>query len=425
MTEQSPNTPKRRKKKPRIDFDDHPYRRRKISKSDNSSSDEPFLDSYSYRRAARPKRHKVMDPLYMAGFIDDDTKPYEIEKRFALLEQATKNGMSEEEAARKVYMENAKPTEIIDVDSWLNSNLDFEDQDSLEDSNWDQWSPDEDPEERLPDDGSIVRTREKKKKKKPTNISSISENFGLEKLGAHIERWPVRRFEKFRPMSGEGIIEIAAPDKMRNSITISPTEFKLMTDPAHFFKLDYFDPDLVRSIIGNYIGKVDGYVMDPPLNDPTYTKEMFYNFIEVLIPTGPNPYFAIWVDPDTYGDVCLVMGEHGMEMCDSVMVELCDSMLEPVEFVTKEGFPQHTRMIVLYRLGMTKITDITQQKLRDIGWGIVYPNGKSRGRYGMPLLANEILETLFQHNKAKKNFVEIWPSRYSIKENWYNFDEAL
>ena len=424
-------SPKRRTLKRRLDYDDLTYNSKRYYKSSNFGSQDYSEDTGNiYTRAEKHRRRKVMDPLYMACFVDDTTNDYEIEKRFALLENEKAKGLSDQEAARKVYIMNARPSEINDLDSWLNTNLDCDDEliDDGDDANWtsdDQFLDDIDGIRRRKSAGANGKGGTRKAKKKTQCLSALSDNFDIEKFGPQIERWTITRLERYRHMDLDLYNDVASPATMKNGVSISQNQFDMGTDEMHFFKLDYFDPALVRDIISRYIGSVDGFVLDPPLHDKSYTKEEFTTFIKMLSKTGPNPYFCVWVDPDTFGQVVLAMQEAGLEVCDSVAVELYDSMLQPIEFMTKDGFPQHTRMIVLSRVNTTKMNELDQQRVKDIGWGIVYPDGKSRGRYGMPQVANDILEILLQNKKKKKNFVEIWPSRYTLRKDWYIFDENM
>ena len=424
------SSPKRRVWKKRLDYDDLAYNSKRYYAPSTLNQQQDFVhDSDNiYTRAEKHRRKKVMDPLYMAGFVDDDTNDYEIEKRFALLENEKAKGLSDQEAARKVYIMNARPSEINDLDSWLNTDLDCDEQliDDDDDANWtsnDTFPDDIEERRRKRSTGDINKGNQKITKNKQQTISALSDNFDIEKFGPQIERWPIRRLERYKPMALGNYSEVASPATMKNVMNISNSQFEIGTDEMHFFKLDNFKPELVNDIIKKFIGSVDGFVLDPPFNDINYTKEEFTTFIKMLSKTGPNPYFCVWVDFDTFGQVVLSIQDAGLEVCDSVVVELYDSMLEPIEFLTKEGFPQHTRMIILCRVNTTKSSEIDQQRVKDIGWGIVYPNGKSRGRFGMPQVANDILEILLQNSKKKKNFVEIWPSRYTLRKEWYIFDE--
>ena len=364
---------------------------------------------------------KQIDPLYYSAYVDDTTGTFEIEKRFALLDNEQKKGLNSEDAARKVYIENAFPTEINDVDSWLQTDITWESQDSDDDDDF-QFNPYRD--EDFENEFTMERRRRRAMREKKIKISTFSDIFQLEKCGFSIERWPIRKLLQTNHVSAEGLLQIANPEKMRNFIEISNDKFHVSEDEiSKYFKLDFINGVIIKDIVRKHIGDVDGVVIDPPLGINGYSTDDFMELLAQLKEVGPNPYMLIWVDPDTIEDVIFVANALKLDPCDSVAIELFDSMMEPIEFKTKNGFTQRTRMILLFRLVKTERSSLAQQRIMDTGWGIAYPNGKSGGRYGMPLVPNVILETLLPSKKKPRKFIEIWPNRYALRPNWFSFDE--
>ena len=417
---------KRRGRRPRDQLDNFDWdvskttRRHSNRVSDEMTPEE--IENLFKQQEQEQNNKKVMDPLYSAAYVDDDTNTFEIEKRFALLDNAVKNGLNSADAARKVYIENAFPTEIADVDSWLQTDITWENQDSDDDDDF-QFHPFRD-DDMIDNDLLLERRRRRSVREKKINISTFSDIFQLEKCGMCIERWPIRKLINTSPISAEGLIQIANSEKMRNFITISNDTFTVSEDSlAKYFKLDFIDGSIIKGIVQKHIGEVDGIVMDPPIGVNGYTTEDFCNLLSEMKNLGPNPYMLIWVDPDTIEDVIVAANQLKLNPCDSVAVELFDSMMEPIEFKTKMGFKQNTRMILLFRVFGSDRSSIAQQRIMDTGWGIAYPNGKSGGRYGMPVLPNIILETLLPSKKKQRKFIEIWPNRYSLRQGWFSFDE--
>ena len=121
-----------------ISWEPTPRRRRGTSFVHDDMTPEEIEKLFEQQEKDESKKTttKMMDPLWMASYIDDSTNTFEIEKRFALLDNETKKGLTSDEAARKVYIENATPAEIGDVDSWLYTDISWENKDSSEDDNF-------------------------------------------------------------------------------------------------------------------------------------------------------------------------------------------------------------------------------------------------------------------------------------------------
>ena len=54
-------------------------------------------------------------------------------------------------------------------------------------------------------------------------------------------------------------------------------------------------------------------------------------------------------------------------------------------------------MILLFRVFGSDRSSIAQKRIKDTGWSIVYPNGKSGGHYGMPVLSSR--ESLLKYGQ--------------------------
>ena len=411
-----------RKYKDKLDYYETPVAPRRGSNriSDDISIEE--IEKMFAEKVCEDNKRKIVDPLHYLGYVDDKTSINDIEQRFLLLESEQKKGRKSEDAARKVYLENASPNEILDIDAWLNADIVWENQQSDSEDNEFHINPNF--EEDCIEDERILQYKEKKvAREKKIKISYFSDIYKLEKGPFLIERWLIRKLVRTNHIPAENLIQIYNSQKMENSLTISNHNFHINEGQLDmYYKLDYINGKTIRKIVKLDIGEVDGIVMDPPLGINDYTLDHLYELIKELKEIGPNPYIAIWVDPDTIQDIVLIAKKLNLNPCDSFVVELFDSMMEPIKFKTKKGFPQSTRMILVYRKYRDERSKILQQGIMDTGWGVVYPNGKSAGRYGMPLIPNTILETLLSKKKDKK-FIELWPNRFSLAQNWYSFDE--
>jgi hypothetical protein len=109
-------------------------------------------------------------------------------------------------------------------------------------------------------------------------------------------------------------------------------------------------------------------------------------------------------------------------------VELVSVKTTEVEIISDNGDEiGSSRMVLLYKTCKSlKREMFAQQRTVDVGMGIVRPNGKSRGRWGMPQVPHEVAESLWPsiEGQIRRTFVELWPTRMSPKHGWRMLDES-
>ena len=348
----------------------------------------------------KKNKHVHVDPLIYADYVDDSTNLYDIEKRFQLLEMRQRNGENVSDAARKVYLELSNPSEIHDIDGWLDTSggVLWDEIASDDDVDFDENMFDDD------DEGGLESRDKGKNRGKRIKISTFSDIFHVERFGLMIERWPIRKLARTTPIPAEGLQQIVSETKMKNFIEIRHEKFKPLSNPNNYVTYPKITGEIVKKQLHRI--NIDGFVIDPPIGINMDQDELA-DFLTALISCGENPYIIIWSDPDTLVDIIDAANKASLKHCDSVAVELFDGLMEPITLRTKHGFPQHSRMLLMFRAFDAERSSLAQQRIRDTGWGLVYPNGKSHGRLGMPTVPHEILETMLPAKRRQRSFVEI------------------
>lgn len=363
------------------------------------------------------RKKKRPDPLEYADYVDDSTNNFDIERRFEQVENFVKTGENPAVAARKVYLNFSMPSEIHDIEGWLDvqGGILWEDNASDNDVDFDENMFEDD------DEGGFDSRGKSKNRGKRIKISTFSDIFHVERFGMMIERWPIRKLARTTPIPAEGLQQVVSEAKMKNFIKISSEPFKQNEDPKAYVKF----PKITSAAVKKHLHgiHIDGFVLDPPLGYNDYDQDELAEFLRSLISHGDNPYIILWADPDTLVDVVDAANKASLKHCDSVAIELFDSLMEPITLRSRHGFPQHSRMLLMFRAYDAERSSLAQQRIKDTGWGLVYPNGKSHGRLGMPQIPHDILEIMLPAKKRQRHFVEIWPSRFSLRPNWISIDE--
>lgn len=134
-------------------------------------------------------------------------------------------------------------------------------------------------------------------------------------------------------------------------------------------------------------------------------------------------FIFVWSKPEHYTIINEAATKAGLSFCDTVVVEMLDGDLSYHEIVGKNGFVNHSKMVIIYKTDKIKSYKFAHQKRSDVGFGICRECGKSRGRLGTPQYPHSIVEGMLPFVDKKRIFVEIWPTRMSPRSGWLFIDE--
>lgn len=397
-------------------------RRRKIS---SKYSEKDFLPDWTSpaeiekifesnsRRVLPLKKTKPNIEHYIA-FVNDNTSPAEIERRFRQLDYYQKKGKSTEEAAQLVFANNLMPQDCPDISLWYNAHTDSSNSSDDEEFN------------AISDFGDPLIKKEESPNKIKRKISVLSNIYPIERLGGLIERWPINKACSEKDIPAE-----------KHPFMFNSEQFLygLYINKDSNFSPGCYTYHLLDEITHKGLilpEKVDGFVFDPPIGYNGYTMENFALLVENIfkprvIEKDPNncPLILIWCDHDTVSDILRIADDNDLIHCDSVVVELYNSSMEPILIKTRAGLNQSSRMIIIFKPFHMERNMIAQQRARDTDWGLVYKNGKSRNRLGMPCTPHDILDLTLPPKDRPRVFVEFWPSRFGLRDNWIYYDENL
>jgi len=368
----------------------------------------------------RKKKVKKVDPLEYAPYADDEESISNIMYRFRVLEQKLKENEGKQtnkpinDIIREVYLNNVDPKSVADVNSWLDGDY------------WDE-KPENDDEfnESLIGDEDEYYIENRKFRHKSHNVvnhtSVFSNAFPIEKFGADIERWPIGKLKPTFQLSAESLDQryegFPNKTKVRNLQSIQNALMNMITH-----SVDIISIEAIKKICPS---DADAIIMDPPLGFKNFSTDYFFSFLKDLCMFQTRALLLIWVNPDDFESIIDCCNKADLTFCDSISVELFDSFLEPITIKSGIGLPHSTRMLLMYRFGTLGRGSLAQQREKDTGWGIAYSKGKSRGRFGMPMVPHDIVEALLPQRKNKRIFVELWPSRFSPRSGWIYIDENL
>lgn len=348
------------------------------------------------------------------GYFQDDVPPEKIEEYFAVLEGYEYMTNNSEEAARQTFYKTADPN-LLPVDVWYA----MEEEDNLDDMHGD-FDPvlfDEEEEEAI-----SRRHREKIKTGGSSSHFKSGETVGsssalqTETVGAGIEIWGRTKVE---------YDEEEAPifDEFPNVVQFNTVaSFKELCQTCPIHVVDKINAASIRSIAGNH---VDAFIIDPPLGFNGYTYDSLYHLLKKINDGYERFFMAIWVNPEDMSGVCETALRAKLRFCDSFAIELVDETLRSINVSSTQYF-RCTRMMVLYSSPTVQRNDLAQQRIKDTGWGISIPNGKSYGRHSTPLVPHRIFETMLPNKKGKRKrvFVELWPSYFYRREGWIYIDQS-
>ena len=194
----------------------------------------------------------------------------------------------------------------------------------------------------------------------------------------------------------------------------------------------HFVPEMNAKEIMKICGKtVDPFVIDPPLNTEgsNLTTKTFQTFLKGLVKEFNQFFIVVWVNPEVMSDNMAALTSAGLRFCDSISVELINGESRPEITILEEGIRRQNHMLVMYSTDNISRTDLTQQQIKDTGWGLSIDRGKNYSRPSMPLVPHHILETMLPpraNNTDQPNqrvFVDLWSSYFHHRDDWILIDE--
>lgn len=240
--------------------------------------------------------------------------------------------------------------------------------------------------------------------------------------GLHLEIWPkkklVRKFKEFT-------LDDMLIDNFPNTIEIE--DRKKFLEKYFQTQIHYVPNELnAETIIGLLPTNPDALVMDPPLNRGMSPEELKKIFLHLQKSTK-TIFMCIWADSCDLRDIFKVAAESDLVFCDHFFCELRTPLMSHVDIVDDNGYKINARTCLMFKtIETVNRHEIAQQRSKDTHWGIVKSNGKSRGRFSMPMIPHQIIEAMLpptsDHDRI---FIEFWPSRMTARQGWIFIDEKL
>jgi hypothetical protein len=191
---------------------------------------------------------------------------------------------------------------------------------------------------------------------------------------------------------------------------------------SNYCAVPQITPAVFREIVGD---TCDCIIVDPPFGHGGWTHSRFRDFIVSLKRTIHHCFIVCWLDPDAIAPIIEIFHSEKFVFCDSIVVELLDGFNRPLTLYSdKCGLPRNSRMAVMFRTNDITRSDLRQQRVKDTGYGIVDPVGKTYGRPSTPKTAHTIIEVMLPPKKTgPRVFVELWPNFFHRRKNWILIDE--
>lgn len=361
------------------------------------------------------------DPFIYAAYIPDEETIYNIEQRFLLLEQEkarlAEKGTNDEEVARRVFAQTAQPNQLP-LEVWLavDDNILSNNYQEEDDQNFIPQFGDE-------EDEFIPRFRReyggagKKSKKKGDTMANSGQ---IEHLGAGVDLWPAHKVSH-NINETEVIKHREFPNSER---IVKMHEFRQQLNSSLIYdKVDNITVELLLKYTDNK--KIDAIIMDPPFGHNGWTIDHYKKFITNLKPYLSQTFIVTWADPDYLDGIISTINELQLVFCDSLCIELLDNFERPYIIGTDEfGFARDSRMAIMFRTDDITRCDLRQQRVKDTGFGVVYPGGKTYGRISMPMTIHNNIEVMLPPKKGvPRTFIELWPTHFSGRKGWIMIDE--
>lgn len=336
-----------------------------------------------------------------------DGTPAEIAQFFHRKDYYISKGYSEKDAARKVYSEsNPSADSIIPWMKTQNEEIGIEDEFSLSDEEYDDYSDE--------DDFFFQKGR-----KGNSRANYFANSYKPIKLGAKIEVWKKTKLHQLIINQRAESIECK---EFGNAIeVISAQELAEKFQQTSFIYVEELN---LRSIKTNLPLNAEAIVMDPPIGYGMKFEELveIFKFMKNNLQTA---IIFIWLDNKYVTETMNAAIKAKLYKCDIIACELKTPTCQSVNIEGIDNLKTNSKMCAMFRtIEKLKRYEIAQQRYKDTGWGIVRKNGKSRSRYSTPQIPHEIAEKLLPPKQDKNRvFVELWPSRLCPRAKWIFIDE--
>lgn len=366
------------------------------------------------REKTRKSRKNIEELEEYIPYIGGDLSPEKIEFLFQQQEQYQQAGIDSTTANMKLLKENATTDDLpLDVFMKIDDN---EQSDSDSDQFFDY---DSDNESNL----SSFRNS----KKKPCH-QSIPYFLHQIKIGAFFELWSTNKLSAnlmYNPFD-HPISEFPYSEPI-----ISIDEYNKQLKETTFIQLQHLSPSIALKHIPK---NTEAIVLDPPIqSDPHQQiqddnsewgyKDLLFFFKEIKRRLN-FVFIVIWVDPETVQTISNATTFADFIFCDSCVVELYNGDGTPINIPAQCGMVRHSRMLFIYTTSKANNGNYAKQRTRDTSWGTIIPNGKSRGRLGMPSVPHLMVDGFLPNNiETPRTFVEIWPTRCVPHPGWVLIDE--
>jgi hypothetical protein len=374
-----------------------------------------MTDRTRSREKERNSKHSI-DFLYRALFCADEETPEAIEYRFAVLEQHMRESGAEglDDAARKAYMEYATPQELP-TDAWFDCENHLGGDDDLDET----FIPTaEDLDEEIPIRRGRIGPGKGGKRPgggRPTMQSTTT----IEHLGAGVDLWPA--YKVHQVSAGGGVI--CHREFPNRSVIRQRSTFRREIAASNWNTVPRITCKTVRKIVGE---QCDAIIMDPPFGYNGWTTRELQAFLLELKPHLAKCFVVCWLDPNWVSGVIEAFRTAQFVFCDSMAIELTDGLGRSLVIGSDDSqFPRNSRMTVMFRTNDIARSDLKQQRVKDTGFGIADPHGKSYGRLAMPMTIHMILEVMLPPRKTgARVFVELWPNFFHRRRGWILIDEG-
>ena len=245
----------------------------------------------------------------------------------------------------------------------------------------------------------------------------------VERAGACIELWPKKKVLQAIPVESDKFIHHDFPNVM---MVTSHDEFVEKMQRWSRTVVDELNLDAIRDAIKKCPRHPDAIVIDPPINELNIGEDALGEMLMLLKPSNPklNTFIFVWIDSQNIQLLTKAADKSELLFCDSIVVELFDSKMEPFQVIDSSGMKRTSRMVMLYRTMDLKKDMLAQQMTRDTGYGMARACGKSHGRPGMPPVPHQNAERMLpQKGSQKRVFLEFWPTRMMPLDGWIAIDE--
>lgn len=373
----------------------------------------------------RRKKKASFDPFHYAAYLPDDESVDNIEERFALLDKLENttdvSSTTNEEIARRVFIQTASPNQVP-IDMWFEMEEMEKNGFDDDDENFTPSYGDDDNDDYVPrgrrEYGS---SGQRKKGGKGGQHSTFASTAQIEHMGSGVDLWPAYKVQQNNSSKGTIITHREFPNR---EVIMTRSQFlqSLSKGPTYNI-VDKITVSEINKIVASK--RIDAIIMDPPFGHNGWTHESLRLFLKEIKPFLSQTFIVIWADPSDVAGTVDAFAKNEYVFCDSIAVELLDNFERPLTITSdKCGLYRNSRMAIMWRTDDIGRSDLRQQRVKDTGFGVVYPGGKTYGRLSMPMTVHNNIEVMLPPRKDQgRVFVELWPTFFSRRKGWVVIDE--